>query len=55
MVSLSITGAMRTGPTAAIWVLLELPPLLLQLEGEVRDSNAAINGNPNLKVLDTHT
>jgi hypothetical protein len=36
MTCLGITGAMRTAPTAAIEVLLGLPPLHLQLEAEAR-------------------
>jgi hypothetical protein len=31
-----ITGATKTAPTAAIEVLIRLPPLHLQLEGEAR-------------------
>jgi hypothetical protein len=56
MACLCITGAMRTTQTAAIEVLLEVPPLhLLRLEQEFIVSTAVINGNPNLKVLDMHT
>jgi hypothetical protein len=36
MACLGITGAIRTAPTAAIEVLLGLPPLHLQLEAEAR-------------------
>jgi hypothetical protein len=36
MACLGITGAMRTAPTAAIEVLLGLPPQHLQLEAEAR-------------------
>jgi hypothetical protein len=36
MACLGITGAMSTAPTAAIEVLLGLPPLHLQLEAEAR-------------------
>jgi hypothetical protein len=51
MVCLGITGAMRPAPTAAMEVLLGLPPLHLQMEAEATTNN----GNPNLKVLDMHT
>jgi hypothetical protein len=46
---LGITRAIRTAPTAAIEVLLGLPPLHLHVEEEVKI------GNSNLKVFDTHT
>jgi hypothetical protein len=36
MACLGITGAIRTAPTAAIEILLGLPPLHLQLEAEAR-------------------
>jgi hypothetical protein len=36
MACLDITGAMRTAPTAAIEVLLEVPQLHLQLEAEAK-------------------
>jgi hypothetical protein len=56
---LGITGAMRTAPTAAMEVLLGLPPLHLQVEAEARIGNYRLrcndHGNLNLKVLDTHT
>jgi hypothetical protein len=43
MACLGITGAMRTTPTAAMEVLLELPHCIMN------------NGNLNLKVSDMHT
>jgi hypothetical protein len=56
---LGITGAMRTAPTAAMEVLLGLPPLHLQVEAEARIGNtdyaAIMSGNPNWKVVDMHT
>jgi hypothetical protein len=39
MVCLGITGAMRIAPTAAMEVVLELPPLHLQVEAEARIGN----------------
>jgi hypothetical protein len=55
---LGITGAMRIAPTAAIGVLLGLPPLhcswRLRPEQKFIESTAAINRNPNLKVLEKH-
>jgi hypothetical protein len=53
MACLIITGAMRTTPTAAMEVLLGLPPLHLQVEVEA--DVAVINENLNRKVLDMRT
>jgi hypothetical protein len=36
---LGITGTMRTAPTAAMEILLELPPLHLQVESEAKVGN----------------
>jgi hypothetical protein len=56
MAYLGTTGAMRTAPTAAMEVLLGLPPPYLQMEVEARIGNVAmISGNANLKVSDMHT
>jgi hypothetical protein len=46
---LGITGAMRTAPTAAMEVLLELPPLHLQVEAEARISNYRLRCNDQWK------
>jgi hypothetical protein len=45
MASLGITGAMRTAPTAAMEVLLGLPPLRLQVEAEARIGNYRLHCN----------
>jgi hypothetical protein len=48
MACFGITGTKKKAPTAAIEVLIGLPPLHLQLEVEAREeiSITAINGNP---------
>jgi hypothetical protein len=47
-----LAGAMRSMPTAAVEVLLRLPPLHLKLGAEAQeeftDSIAVDNGSPNL-------
>jgi hypothetical protein len=60
MACLGITGAMKKSSTAAIEVLLGLPPLHLQLEAEAREgisiaSTVVNSGNPNPKVSDMRT
>jgi hypothetical protein len=59
MACLGITGAMRTAPTAAMEVLLYSPYYTCRWKQrprqEIADYIAMNNGNPNLKVLDTHT
>jgi hypothetical protein len=44
-----ITGAMRTAPTAAVEVLLGLPPLHLQMDVEARIGNYRLRCNEQLK------
>jgi hypothetical protein len=46
---LGITGEMRTSPTAAIEVLLGLPPLHLQVEAEAKAGNYRLLGNDQWK------
>jgi hypothetical protein len=50
---------MKTGSTAAMVVLLVLPPLHLQVVAEATigftDYVGTVNGNPNQKVLNMHT
>jgi hypothetical protein len=45
MACLGITGAMRSAPTAAMEVLLGLPPLHLQLEAEAKVGNYRLRCN----------
>jgi hypothetical protein len=57
---LGITEVMKTAPTAAIEALLELTPLHLLMVAGVRAGIyrlywSNLNGNPNLKIMDTHT
>jgi plasmid maintenance system killer protein len=49
MAYLGITGAMRTAPTAAMEVLLELPPLHLQVEEEAKIGNYSLRCNDQWK------
>jgi hypothetical protein len=49
MVCLGITGAMRTAPTAAIEVLLGLPPLHLQVEAKAKVENYRLRYNDQWK------
>jgi hypothetical protein len=49
MACLGITGAMRTDPTAAMEVLLGLPPLHLQVEAEARIGNYRLRCNDQWK------
>jgi hypothetical protein len=49
MVCLGITGAMRTAPTAAMEVLLGLPPPHLQVEVEARIGNYRLHCNDQWK------
>jgi hypothetical protein len=49
MACLGITGAMRTAPTAAMKVLLGLPPLYLQVEIEARIGNYRLRCNDQWK------
>jgi hypothetical protein len=42
---LGITGAMRTAPTAAVEVLLGLPPLHLRVEAEAKIDNYRLRCN----------
>jgi hypothetical protein len=49
MAGLGITGGMRTGPTAAIEVLLVLPPLHLQVEAEAKAGNYRLDCNDQWK------
>jgi hypothetical protein len=46
---LGITGAIRTAPTAAIEVLLGLPPLHLQVEVETKAGNYRLHGSDQWK------
>jgi hypothetical protein len=50
MISLGITGAMRTAPTAAMEDLLGLPSLHLQVEAEARISNCRLRCNDQWKL-----
>jgi hypothetical protein len=56
---LDITGAIRTSPTAALEILLGLPPLHLQLEAEAMAGiyrlQSVINGNLDPMVSAMHT
>jgi hypothetical protein len=45
MACLGITGAMRSAPTAAMEVLLGLPPLHLQMEVEAKVGNYRLRCN----------
>jgi hypothetical protein len=49
MACLGITEAMRTAPTAAMEVLLGLPPLQLQVEVEAKIGNYRLHCNEKLK------
>jgi hypothetical protein len=49
MACFGITGAMRTAPTAAMEVLLGLPPLHLQMEVEDRIGNYRLRCNDQWK------
>jgi hypothetical protein len=49
MACLGITGAMRTAPTAAMEVLLGLPPLHLQMDVEARIGNYRLRCNEQWK------
>jgi hypothetical protein len=56
---LGITGAIKTVPTAAMEVLLGLPPLHLQVEADAMIGGYRLRCNEqwkqNLRVLDMHT
>jgi hypothetical protein len=49
MASLGITGAIRTAPTAAMEVLLGLPPLHLQVEADAKVGNYRLYCNDQWK------
>jgi hypothetical protein len=49
MACLGITGGIRTAPTAAMEVLLGLPPLYLQVEAEAKVGNYILRCNDKWK------